>query len=348
MARRTAAGFGVVGIVGVFLLALLVLTGFGTVNSWAQRISFAIATGPSSGTYFPVGETIAGIISHPSGVDRCERTSACGPEGLIATAQTSPGSYANILAVNTGRVDSALAQSDVIVQAVQGSGVFRGHKQAHIRVIAALFPEQIHLIARAKSRIASIAGLRGKRVSIGAVGSGTGVTARMVLAAYGVKRVRISTDSADAAAQKLEAGKIDAFFFVGGAPVPLVRALVASGNAMLIPIDGPARDKLIAMGQGFSADEISSSAYGHGGAVATLAIQSLWIVNDAEPSDMVYSLTRALFDRANRSLLNQGPPSTHLISLRHAVKDLPAPLHPGAARYYKEEDEDVSYAVPLR
>src|ERR1700743_285654 len=254
MARRTAAGFGALGIAGIFMLAVVLATGFGTVNSWAQRISFAIATGPSSGTYFPVGETIAGLVSHPPGVDRCDRASVCGPEGLIATAQTSPGSYANVLAVNTGRVDSALAQSDVIAQAVQGTGVFRGKKQTHIRVIAALFPEQIHLVARAKSRINSIALLRGKRVSIGAPGSGTVVTARMVLDAYGMKRARISMDSADTAAQKLEAGKIDAFFFVGGSPVPLVRALIASGNAVLVPIDGPVRDKLIAQGEGFTAD----------------------------------------------------------------------------------------------
>jgi TRAP transporter TAXI family solute receptor len=328
------------------MLVVLAFTGLGTVNSWAQRISFAIATGPSSGTYFPVGETIASLVSHPPGVDRCDRASACGPEGLIATAQTSPGSYANVLAVNTGRVDSALAQSDVVAQAVRGTGVFRGKTQSHIRIIAALFPEDIHLVARAKSRIASMADLRGKRVSIGAVGSGTVVTARMVLAAYGPKRLRISTDSADTAAQKLEAGKIDAFFFVGGAPVPLVRALIASGNAVLVPIDGPARDRLIAQGEGLSADEIPASAYGNADSVQTLAIQSLWIVNDSEPADIVFALTRALFDRANRSLLAQGPPSTHLVSLRRAAKDLPAPLHPGAERFYKESGQQVNYTVP--
>jgi TRAP transporter TAXI family solute receptor len=343
--ERRAAGLGALGIAGIFMLAVLAATGFGTVNGWAQRISFAIATGPSSGTYFPVGETIAGLVSHPPGVDRCDRASVCGPEGLIATAQTSPGSYANILSVNAGRVDSALAQSDVIAQAVRGIGVFRGKQQSHIRVIAALFPEDIHLIARTKSRIASVGDLRGKRVSIGAVGSGTAVTARMVLDAYGPRRVHISTDSADTAAQKLEAGKIDAFFFVGGAPVPLVRALIASGSAMLVPIDGPVRDRLIAQGEGFSADEIPSSAYGNGGAVQTLAIQSLWIVNDAEPADIVYALTRALFNRANRSLLDQGPPSVHLISLKRATKDLPAPLHPGAERFYRESGEQANYTL---
>jgi TRAP transporter TAXI family solute receptor len=335
MALRTAR-FGALGIAGVLLLVVVALTGFGTVNSWAQRISFAIATGPSSGTYFPVGETIAGLVSHPPGVDRCDRVSVCGPEGLIATAQTSPGSYDNVLAVNTGRVDSALAQSDVVAEAVHGSGPFGGKKQAHIRVIAALFPEEIHLIARTKSRIASVADLRGKRVCIGADGSGTVVTARMVLAAYGTRRMRISTDSADAAAQKLEAGKIDAFFFVGGAPVPLVQALISSGNAVLIPIDGPARDRLIAQGIGLSADAIPASAYGNNESVQTLSIQSLWIVNDAEPADVVYALTRALFDRANRSLLRAGPHSTGLISLDRATQNLPAPLHPGAGRFYNE------------
>jgi TRAP transporter TAXI family solute receptor len=343
--KQRAAGLGVLGVAGVFVLAVLGATGFGTVNGWAQRISFAIATGPSSGTYFPAGEIIAGLVSHPPGVDRCSRASVCGPEGLIAAAQTSPGSYANVLSVNTGRVDSALAQSDVVAQAVRGDGVFRGKKQTHVRVIAALFPEDIHIVARAKLHIASVADLRGKRVSIGALGSGTAVTARMVLAAYRPRHVQISTDSADSAAQKLQAGKIDAFFFVGGAPVPLVRALISSGQALLVPIDGPARDRLIADGQGFAADTIPASAYGAGTGVATLSVQSLWIVNDQEPADIVFALTRALFNPANRSMLNDGPHSVGLISVDRATQDLPALLHPGAERFYKEAGKEAKYTI---
>lgn len=343
MARR-AAGFGAAGIAGVFALALVAATGFGTVNVWAQRISFAIATGPSSGTYFPVGEAIAGLVSHPPGAD-CARASVCGPEGLIATAQTSAGSAANVVAVNSGRVDSALAQSDVVAEAVNGTGQFAGRKQTHIRIIASLFPEDIHLVVRRKSRITSVAGLRGKRVSIGPADSGTALTARAVLATFHPRNVHVSIDSADSAAQKLEAGKIDAFFFVGGPPVPLVQALISSGNAMLVPIDGAPRDRLIARGEGLIADTIPGSVYGNGEGLPTLAEQSLWIVNDQEPADIVYALARALFAPANRSRLRQGPHNLRLISLSHATKDLPAPLHPGAARFFKEAGQPVNYTT---
>jgi TRAP transporter TAXI family solute receptor len=344
MAKR-AAGYGAAGIAGVFLLVLAAATGFGTVNVWAQRISFAIATGPSSGTYFPVGEAIAGLISHPPGSDRCGNASVCGPEGLIATAQTSAGSAANVMAVNSGRVDSALAQSDVVAEAVNGTGQFRGRKQTHIRIIASLFPEDIHLVVRRKSRITSVEGLRGKRVSIGPADSGTALTARAVLAAYRPRNVRVSIDSADSAAQKLEAGKIDAFFFVGGPPIPLVQALISSGTAALVPIDGAPRERLIARGEGLTADTISASVYGNGEAVPTLAEQSLWIVNDSEPADIVYALARALFAPSNRARLREGPHNLRLISLSQATKDLPAPLHPGAARFFRDEGQQANYTT---
>jgi hypothetical protein len=233
----------------------------------------------------------------------------------------------------------------VVAEAVKGTGQFAGRKQIHIRIIASLFAEDVHLVARRKSHITSVADLRGKRVSIGLSESGTALTARAVLAVYHPRKVRVSIDSADSAAQKLEAGKIDAFFFVGGPPVPLVQTLLSSGEAMLVPIDGAPRDRLIARGEGLTADTISASVYGNGEAVPTLAEQSLWIVNDSEPADIVYALARALFSPSNRSRLRQGPHNLRLISLTQATKNLPAPLHPGAARFFKKAGEQANYTT---
>ncbi|MGN6147515.1 MAG: TAXI family TRAP transporter solute-binding subunit [Rhizomicrobium sp.] len=333
MVRRFTVS-GLFGVVITALLALAGLIGFGSVNGYAQRIAFTIATGPSSGTYFPVGETIAGIISHPPGVDRCQRTAACGPEGLIASAQTSAGAYANVLLVESGRTDSALAQSDVVAQAIAGKGAFK-KKQVHIRAIAALFPEELHLVVLARSHIDSIAKLRGKRISLGAKNSGTAVTARAVLSAYRL-RAKTSHDPADLAAQKLLAGKIDAFFFVGGAPVPLVQGLIESGHASLVPIDGGGRDRLLARSEGISEDTISAGTYGHLRATPTISVRALWIVNEREPKDMIFAITRALFNPANRKLLVQGSPAARSIALTKASRDLPAPSHPGAEAFYRE------------
>ncbi|HSM94540.1 MAG TPA: TAXI family TRAP transporter solute-binding subunit [Rhizomicrobium sp.] len=318
----------------VAVLAFASLLGFGTVNSFAQRLSFSIATGPGSGTYFPVGETIAGIISHPPGVARCLNPAACGPEGLIASAQTSPGAYGNVVSVENGRADSALAQSDVIAQAIAGKGAFK-KKQVHVRVIGALFPEQVHLVVSTRSHILSLAKLRGKRISLGAINSGTAVTARAVMAAYRV-RAKTSSDSPDVAALKLQTGKLDAFFFVGGAPVPLVDTLIESGEATLLPIDGEGRDRLLAHEQGLSADTIPSGTYGRLPTVNTVSVRALWIVSDRVPNETVFGITRALFAPSNRTLLVQGSPAARAISLRRAAQDLPAPLHPGAEKFYRE------------
>ena len=333
MARRVR-GSSLLGAAIASAIALAGLIGFGTVNGYAQRIAFSIATGPSSGTYFPVGEIIAGLISHPPGMDRCLRSVSCGPEGLIASAQTSAGAYANVLAVESGRVDSALTQSDVVAQAIAGKGAFK-KPQSHIRVIAALFPEEIHLVVSAGAHIASLSKLRGKRISLGAINSGTAVTARAVLAAYRL-RAKTSHESPDLAVRKLQAGTIDAFFFVGGAPVPLVDGLIESGQAKLLPIDGAGRDRLLAHSHGLYKDAIPSGTYGHLPEVATVAVQALWIVSDREPKDTVFAITRALFSSSNRNLLVRGPSATHMISLSRATQNLPAPLHAGAEKFYRE------------
>ena len=321
------------------LLALAGLIGFGSVKSYAQRIAFSIATGPSSGTYFPMGETIAGLISHPPGMQRCLRAATCGPEGLIASAQTSAGAYANVLLVESGRADSALAQSDVVAQAVAGKGAFK-KKQTHIRSIAALFPEELHLVVSRDSKIDSVSKLRGKKVSLGAANSGTAITARAVLSAYRV-RAKTSNDAADLAARKLLAGKLDAFFFVGGAPVPLVQGLIGSGKAVLVPIDGKGRDRLVAHSAGVVRDQIAKGTYGGMAAVPTVSVRALWIVNDREADDVVFAIARALFSPANRPLLASSSPAARAISLAKASRDLPAPLHPGAAKFYRESRQEA-------
>src|SRR5205814_2867925 len=122
MTRRAALGSVAVGLLGTVLALAVALSGKAQTVS---RVPFVIATGPTGGTYFPVGEAIAGIVSHPPGVYRCEQTGVCGPPGLIASVRTSQGAAANVLAVNAHIVEAALAQSDVVAEAVAGRGIFR-------------------------------------------------------------------------------------------------------------------------------------------------------------------------------------------------------------------------------
>jgi uncharacterized protein len=336
---RRFAGFGLLVAGSVAALAILVGAGLATAQTDQPRTSFVVATGSSGGTYFPIGQALSDIVSHPPGVARCDTADVCGPSGLIASARTSDGAIANVLDVNAHRVDAALVQSDVVADAVAGKGAFKKFgPQSHIRIIADLFPEEVHVVAARGAHIASIQDLKGKRVSIGVEDSGTIETARTLLAAYRIpeRRIKESNDPPDIAAQKLQRGQLDGFVFVGGAPVMLVESLIARGQAVLIPVDGAGRKRLLAEAPSFSSTVITSLAYPASPAVQTVAERAIWIVNDSEPADLVYGVTKALFNPANRALLDNSHPSAKFIRLQTAIATLPAPLHPGAARFYRE------------
>ncbi|HUO89356.1 MAG TPA: TAXI family TRAP transporter solute-binding subunit [Rhizomicrobium sp.] len=336
----------VVPLAGVLLL---LVAGLNSAQALPQRISFQILTGSTGGTYFPVGQLIAGLISHPPGVDRCESAPVCGPSGLIISARTSEGAVANVLAVNSGRAESGLAQGDVVAEAVAGHGAFRkAGKQGALRVIADLFPEDVHLLVARSAKIASVADLRGKRVSLGAEASGTGVTAKAILAAYGIseRRIKARHDPVDVDAQLLQQGQIDAFFMVGGRPVALVDDLVSRGVARIVPIDGKGRDKLIRSVPTITADRIPAGTYRDTPAIPTVSVRALWMVNAQQPASLVYGITRSLFSPGNRAALDAGQRSAGMIRLENATLALPAPLHPGAAQFYREMGRLPKFARP--
>jgi len=332
-------------VAGALLASLVTLAGFAVANiDMAQtaipHVAFVFATGSTGGTYFPVGQAIAGIVSHPPGVARCDAPGACGPAGLIASVRSSEGSVANIRDVNAGRADGGLAQSDIVADAVAGKGEFRRDgPERHVRLLADLFPEQVHLIASSRAHIARVSDLRGKRVVLGAKASGSASTAHEILAAYriGEHQLRASYAPPEVAAQRLQKGEIDAVFFVGGAPIEFVKSLLSSGKAVLVPIDGAGRKRLVAEDKGLSAETIPADDYpGLKKPLETIAVHAVLIVNDNASADLIYGMTRALFDPANRSLLDDAHPSARYIRLETATKDRPAPLHPGAARFYRE------------
>lgn len=304
-----------------------------------ERVAFQIATGSSSGTYFPIGQMLASLISHPAGVARCEEEGRCGPLGLIAAARASEGSIANVRAVNEGRVTSGLAQADIAAAAAAGTGAFKETGKAeNLRAIAALFPETVHIVVFADSPITSIKDLRGKRVSIDAAGSGTNATARLVLSAFKLsqKRVTFAFENAERSLEMMQKGELDAFFFVGGAPLGVVEELAAQGKIRLLPVEGKEIDKLVTEAPYLTKASIPEGTYQNMPAVPTLEVRAIWLVNAQVPDELVYEIVRALFNPGNRGLLDSGHPKGKLIRLETARDGLPVPLHPGAQRYYDE------------
>jgi TRAP transporter TAXI family solute receptor len=331
--QRLAALFALAAFGVLILVSLNARAPGGTEGA---RVSFQIATGPSGGTFFTIGEAIAGLVSHPPGVGRCETSMVCGPSGVILSARTSQDSIESLIAVNNGLIDSALVPGDMVQAAVMGQGPFRRQgRLQHVRVIAALFNEQVHLVVPAASRIATVRDLAGKRVFIGAPQSGAAVTVRQILSAFGVGGGFRRVDSDDPAAD-LGKGKLDAFFLIAGAPTPAAQKALADGKARLVPVEGAGVARLTRGDTQFQIVTIAANTYAHTQAVATLATRAVWIVNDRASDALVYGLVRALFNPANQAALAASHPAAREIELATAAQALPAPLHSGAARYYRE------------
>jgi TRAP transporter TAXI family solute receptor len=315
---------------------------------------FQIGTGASDGPYFAVGGKLAAIVSRPPDAGRCEPGGPCGVEGLLAVVKSSAGSVANVRAVSARHFESALVQSTTLDQAFHGTGAFRGEKPfGNLRAIASVYHEAVHLVASRGANIHSVADLAKHRISIGAKGSGTAEVALDILRAYGLNpsRLDIVREDPARAEEMLLTNQIDAFFLVASAPSDEVASLASRGNIDIVPIDGEPAAKLIAAHRQFRALHIPEGAYRFNPAIDTLALSAVWICNSNADADLVYEMTRALFDPGNRDFLpisQEMPPlppkhdaaaetANRLLLMKSAVEDLPIPLHPGALRFYREE-----------
>ncbi len=306
----------------------------------AQNISFLrIGTGSTAGTYYPIGTLIASVISSPPGSRACEDGGSCGVPGLIATAQTTHGSVDNINGVSHGLFETALAQSDIIAAAYNGTGIYAKKKPVgNIRVIANLYPEDIHLVVRTDAGIRTVADLKGKRVSIDSEGSGTRVNALEILNAYGLrlKNIKAVMAGPNKAVTMMLNGELDAFFFVAGYPAAAVSELADLEIVDLVPIDGKVVEKLVEKTGYYSLSNIPAGTYRNIDATPTLAVSTQWIISEHASDELVYELTKALWNPRNRHLLDRGHSKGLLIHLDTALKGVTVPLHPGAALYYKQ------------
>ncbi|WP_416898527.1 MAG: TAXI family TRAP transporter solute-binding subunit [Minwuia sp.] len=319
------------------LCALFVL---GMTASAQDTRYFTIATGSTAGTYFPVGSLIAAAISRPVGSSPCDQGGACGVDGLIATAVTTLGSFDNIEGIAEGRFDSGLAQADIVAWAYHGEQVFTGKSAfPNLRVIANLYPEHVHLVARKELGVKSVADLDGRWVAIDREGSGTRINALLILHAYGVDRNSILAISAgpEGSITGLLDGDIDAAFFVVGYPSTAVTELMETGKFDLVPIGGVPAAQLEIANPYFETDVIPAAAYGTETDIETVTVGAQLVTHADMSVDLVRDITEALWRENNRSLLGSGHVQARRMSAERAVKGVTIPFHPGARLYYEEK-----------
>lgn len=325
---------------GALALAVTAM-GLTATAAQAQEMSFfRIGTGGTSGTYYPIGGLLANAISSPPGSRACEDGGACGVPGLVATAVASNGSVANVNAIAGGTLESGFVQSDVASWAHDGTGVWKDNPPVEkLRAIANLYPESIHLVARADSGIESVTDLKGKRVSMDEPGSGTLIDAQIILAGYGLSEADITPEylKPDQAADRMRDGQMDAFFFVGGYPAGAIAELASQQAVKLIPIDGDVAAKIVGENEFFAQDIVPGGTYdGQDGDVATLSVGAQWVTSADVADDLVYGITKALWNDQTRAQLDAGHAKGKLIVKDNALNGIGIPLHAGAEQFYKE------------
>jgi TRAP transporter TAXI family solute receptor len=300
---------------------------------------FRIGTGGVAGTYYPIGGLIADIISSPPGARPCDKGGSCGVPGLVAIAQSSNGSVANVNAIKSGELESGFVQSDVAYWAYTGTGIFEGQgKVENLRAIANLYPESIHVVARKDAGIETIADLAGKRVSLDEPGSGTLVDARIILEAYGLSEEDIDAEyiKPSPAVAQIRDNQLDAFIIVAGYPTGSVVELASSVGAELVPVDGAEIDSLLEQYQFFAPDVIPAGTYEGIGETRTISVGAQWVVGAEVDEELVYGITEALWHENARKLLDNGHAKGKAITLETALDGIGIPLHPGAERFYRE------------
>jgi len=322
------------------LAVLLVLTSSFIGKAISNELTFfTIGTGGTAYTYYPVGGMIANAISKPPGSRECGKGGSCGVDGLIASAVSSRGSVDNVNAIISGLRNSGFAQSDVAYWAYTGTGTMEGKEPAKdLRTIAALFQEHIHLVALKKSKINSVKDLKGKRVSLDEPGSGTYVDAKLILESNGLSTNDVKAEAlkGKAATDALRNGKVDAIFVVAGYPTGAIVELASAVDIKLVPIDGSGAKALTSKYGFFSESPIPSGTYEGVESVNTVAVGAQWFTSAKEDIDLIYKITKALWNKESRKLMDVGHAKGKTITPDTALSGVGVPLHPGAEKFYKE------------
>ncbi len=310
-------------IVSVILVLTLVLA---LVACNAPATKMTMGTGGTSGTYYAYGGALGNQIKSATGIE--------------INVVSTDGSKANILGIHAGNYQLATVQSDVMAYAYAGTRSFETEgKLDSFRVIGGLYAEAVQLITM-DPNIKSVADLKGKKVSIGAAGSGVYFNAIDILAAAGmteediVPQYQSFADSADA----LKDGKIDAAFIVAGAPTPAITELCLAANASLVPIDGDIAAKLMESSPYYTTYVIPAETYkGQTADVTTVTVKATLIVSTSASEEDVYNITKAIFD--NIDAISHAKKAE--LSIDNATTGMTAPFHKGAAKYFAEKGVTV-------
>ncbi len=285
----------------------------------------SIASGGTGGTYYPLAGAMATIWNE-------------GIKGMNASVQATGASVANVNLLRDAKADVIMVQNDIAYYAVNGLELFKDKAFPDMKGLAILYPETCQLIVLANSGITNVAGLKGKKVAVGAAGSGVEANARQIMAAAGVTYADIQVQylSFNEAASNLKDGNVDAAFLTAGHPTAAVQDISASKPINVVAIDDAIAAKLQATYPFYTKTMIPAGTYkGVDKDTQTVAVQAMLAVSAKLDAGTVEKMLQTMFAKTgNERLTAAHAKAGALISLATAQAGMSLPLHAGAEKFY--------------
>ncbi|MES9872895.1 MAG: TAXI family TRAP transporter solute-binding subunit [Candidatus Sedimenticola sp. 20ELBAFRAG] len=309
----------------------LMVTGLtlGAAGTASAQSFITIGTGGVTGVYYPTGGAICRLVNK----GRKEH-------GIRCSVESTGGSVYNLNTIRAGELDMGVAQSDWQFHAYNGTSKFKdAGANKELRAVFSVHPEPFTVVARADSGIKTFADLKGKRVNIGNPGSGQRGTMEVVMEALGWKKSDFALASELKAAEQSKAlcdNKIDAMIYTVGHPSGSIKEATTSCDTMLVPVTGAAIDKLVADNDYYRTATIPGGMYrGNANDTQTFGVGATFVSSTNTSADTVYQVVKAVFE--NFDNFRKLHPAFSNLKKAEMVKDgLSAPVHDGAAKYYKE------------
>ncbi|HLZ67288.1 MAG TPA: TAXI family TRAP transporter solute-binding subunit [Aliidongia sp.] len=288
-----------------------------------------LTTGPPGGVYHPVGNAICRTFNLVSE-----------HQAMPCVAVSSDGSVANIRRVESGESTFGLSQTDVVYAAFHGEGPFAAAgPDPKLRMLIALYPEALTVLARADTGIRDFQDLRGKRVGIGKSGAGYTFTRDVVLGYYGwtiSDPERVLEFGPAEQNQALCSNRVDAIIFEAGHPNGLTQEATTGCQTRLVRVAGPLVDRLLATHSYYHASVIPGGMYvGNPDDVPTIGTQAVLVTSSNQPDELAYAVVRAVFE--NFADFRRLHPALSTLDIKDMVpSEAVIPIHPGALNYYRE------------
>ena len=286
--------------------------------------NYIFATGGTSGTYYSFGGSIAGIWN-------------ANIKGMNITAQATGASVENLRILNRHEADLAFVQNDVMEYAYNGTDLFEGEVLTNFSAMLTLYPEIVHIAATKSSGIKTIDDMKGKRVSVGDVGSGTEFNVKQILEVYGLTLddINKSNLSFKESSDGLQNGTLDACFIVAGIPNAALQELSISSDIVLISLDDEHLNKILSKYKYYTEALIPANTYNKVDTeTKTIAVKSAITVHNNIPEDVVYNLMKTLFDKKEDLALAHSKGEE--LNIENAFEGVSILFHTGALKYFKE------------